>query len=185
MAEVKETALFSDIYFFRGEHAQKARELTNIIDKTTGLKIFQSAIELYIVAAVVGLKNNRREKIVKSDAQQYRIDVGQFISHSRDVEYVYQLVMLTYPDDKLKPIDRINNAFRYSKEKCTQNTINMEIFEGYMLGGVSILYDQFINEDNQRYSEYLSSLKSLISEYSLSNSDSTDEEFDFDTPEEF
>ena len=183
MAEIKKTTLFSDTYFFKGEHARKARELSNEIDKSSGISIFRSAVELYIAATVVGLHYNRREQFVPSEDQPFRIDVGQFIGqHFKDLDFIYKLVMLTYPNEALTPEQRINNAFRYSKDECEENTINMKVFEEYMLGGVSILYDHFINDNNQRYSEYLNSLNSLISGF-YSENDEEDEDIDFDTPE--
>ena len=52
MAKVKR--IFSDDYLFRGKYVAMVNDLTTEIDPHSGATIFNSAVELYLTAAIVG-----------------------------------------------------------------------------------------------------------------------------------
>lgn len=171
MIKDKTKGLFMEDYLFAGSHEEKARKLTSEIDNASGAKIFSSAIELYMAAAVVGAyykKKSCREKGEKT----LRIMQNQFTNHYEKLMFIYKLVMLSNSDLKLEPIDKINNAFRYR-----ENEENIKVFEEYMLGGVDILYDKLFVSTNTSYEDFLASLNGLLSEFEKIQQD--EDEIDF------
>ena len=87
--------LFMDDYLFVGSHEEKARKLTSEIDNASGAKIFSSAVELYMAAAVIGCHFDRRSPREKGD-KTYRIMQNQFSNHYYSLLYIiiyYQLVL--------------------------------------------------------------------------------------------
>ena len=177
MAEKK--TLFRSEYEFHGRYEQFARDLAyGPFDNDSQAKFFNSGVELFKTAAVVGLINNRREKAEKG-GDGYSVFPEQMSNHYNDLMFVFQTIMLTYDNADLTPKERINNAFRYSKNDDPHNEANFKIFEEFMLGGLCILHEHFINDANNRFSEYLASLKKLIDEYS--GKEEYEENFDFDS----
>lgn len=172
MAKTKIKRLFMDDYLFVGSHEEKARKLTSEIDNASGAKIFSSAVELYMAAAVIGCHFDRRSPREKGD-KTYRIMQNQFSNHYYSLLYIYKLVMLSENNISLEPIDKINNAFRYYDEPE-----NMKKFEEYMLGGIDILYDKLFISTNSSYDDFLNSLNSLISEFKSSGGNN-DGDIDF------
>lgn len=180
MAKIKGKSkkLFMDDYLFTGSHEEKARKLTSEIDNSSGAKIFTSAVQLYMAAAVVGCHYGRRSPREKGD-KTLRIMQNQFSNHYYDLIYIYKLVMLSEKDISLEPIDKINNAFKYY-----ESPENMKKFEEYMLGGVDILYDKIFTSTNSSYDDFLSSINALMGEFK--DSDKKDEvEIDFDSEVDF
>lgn len=149
-------SIFLEDFNFRGPHEEKARALINTIDEKTGTKVFSIAIELYMVAACIGCRLERRSKPDKS-GQGLRIFATQFTSRYKDLMFLFKLVLLSSNYNNLEPIDRVNRAFRnYSDDEYA------ELFEEYVLGGVDELYDYFFNKKNLLYDDYLNTMIEVI-----------------------
>lgn len=150
--------LFTGDFLFTGSHEKKARSLTNIIDTKSQSKIFKSAVELFITAALVGCINNRTA-IKEKGTETLKIYLTQFNTHRVALMNTYKLVLLCADSSKVSPIDRINRAFRdYSED------YNFELFISYVLGGIDELYSVFYDNGSVRYDDYLNSLISFIKE---------------------
>lgn len=171
MAREKNKGLFMDDYLFTGSHEEKARKLTSEIDNASSSKIFSSAVELYMAAAVIGCHYKKRSPKEKGD-KTFRIMQNQFTNHYSKLLFIYKLVMLNNSDLKLQPIDKINNAFRYR-----ENEENVKVFEEYMLGGIDILYDKLFVSTNTSYDDFLASLNSLLNDFTSNSSDNEDIDF--------
>lgn len=178
MAKTKQKKLFMDDYLFVGSHEEKARKLTSEIDNSSGAKIFTSAVELYMTAAIIGCYYDRRAPREKGD-KTYRIMQNQFSNHYYQLVYIYKLVMLSERDLSLEPIDKINNAFRYYDEPE-----NIKRFEEYMLGGIEILYDKLFVSTNSSYDDFLSSVNALMAEFKDAGK-KDDSDIDFDSEVDF
>ena len=160
MAKVKR--IFSDDYLFRGKYVAMVNDLTTEIDPHSGATIFNSAVELYLTAAIVG-------------AHSKRIMASQFSNHYNDLKFAYQLVMLNADRDELSAVDRVNNAFRYS-EADPEYPKNVATFERYMLGGLVFLHNRFIKSTNTHYEDYRISMDELIADMSGKKSENNDDE---------
>lgn len=162
MATVKR--LFTDDYLFRGKYVPMVNDLTSEIDPSSGATIFRSAVELYLVSAIVGAHYQLTAN-PDNTGETKRIMTSQFTNHYNDLKFAFQLVMLNADRDSLSPVDRINNAFRYSEADPEYPGI-VAMFERYMLGGLVFLHDRFIKPTNTHFDDYRISLDELLSEMS-------------------
>ncbi len=159
--------LFSGDYLFTGSHADKVRKLTAEIDSKSGASLFNSGVELFIIAALVGCINNRTAQKEKSD-NTFRIMTSQFNTHRYSLMQTYKMVLLCADSGNVEPVDRIKRAFReYSED------YNFDLFLSYVLGGVDELYSVFFENSPVRYDDYLNSLKAFLKENST-DSDSSE-----------
>ena len=134
--------LISGDFLFTGSHEKKVRSLINVIDTKSQSKIFNSAVEVFIIAARVGCINNRTAEKEKGD-ETLRIMVSQFNTHRTSLLNTYKLVLLCADSNNVSPVDRINRAFReYSED------YNFNLFISYVLGGVDELYSVFVTTIN-------------------------------------
>lgn len=178
MAKEKNKQLFMEDYLFVGSHEEKARKLVSEIDNSSGAKIFSSAVELYMTAAIIGSYYGRRSSRERGD-KTLRIMQNQFSNHYYDLIFIYKLVMLSDSSLSLDSRDKINNAFRYH-----ENLENVKKFEEYMLGGVDVLYEKLFGSNNSTYDDFLASLNALLSEFKDSKNDDEDD-INFDDEVDF
>ena len=87
MAKEKTKRLFMEDYLCIGSHEEKARKLVSEIDNSSGAKVFSSAVELYMAAAVIGCYYNRRSQREKGD-KTLRIMQNQFSNHYYDLMFI-------------------------------------------------------------------------------------------------
>lgn len=172
MAKVKR--IFSDDYLFRGKYVAMVNDLTTEIDPHSGATIFNSAVELYLTAAIVGARYQLTAN-PDNTGDSKRIMASQFSNHYNDLKFVYQLVMLNADRDELSAVDRVNNAFRYS-EADPEYPKNVATFERYMLGGLVFLHNRFIKSTNTHYEDYRISMDELIADMSGKKSENNDDE---------
>ena len=157
--------LFSGDFLFTGSHERKVRSLINVIDVKSQAKVFSSAVEVFITAALVGCINNRTATKEKGN-ETLRIMTSQFNTHRVALLNTYKLVLLCADSNNVTPINRINRAFKeYSED------YNFELYISYVLGGVEELYSVFYENGSVRYDDYLNSLKSFIKENLTQNED--------------
>lgn len=172
MAKVKR--IFSDDYLFRGKYVAMVNDLTTEIDPHSGATIFNSAVELYLTAAIVGAHYQLTAN-PDNTGDSKRIMASQFSNHYNDLKFAYQLVMLNADRDELSAVDRVNNAFRYS-EADPEYPKNVATFERYMLGGLVFLHNCFIKSTNTHYEDYRISMDELIADMSGKKSENNDDE---------
>ena len=170
--------MFLDDYLFRGQYEEMARSLTSIIDPSSGAKIFNSGIELYMTSAVVGAVFDLKAEPASGD-KTFRILANQFTNHGNELNFIFKFVMLNANKTSSENIDRINNAFKYNPED-NEYQVNAKEFEKYMLGGLKELYDTFILSSNKRYEDYLTSLNKFIDKFKTTNSNDDDIDLDGD-----
>lgn len=176
MTKVKR--IFTDDYLFRGKYVAMVNDLTTEIDPHSGAAIFNSAVELYLTAAIVGAHYQLTAN-PDNTGDSKRIMAAQFTNHYNDLKFAYQLVMLNAGRDELSAVDRINNSFRYSEED-SEYPANVATFERYMLGGLVYLHDRFIKSTNTHYEDYRISMDELIADMSGKKDDNRDsDDIDF------
>lgn len=170
--------MFLDDYLFRGQYEEMARALTSIIDPTSGSKIFNSGIELYMTSAIVGAAFDLKADPDVGD-KTFRILANQFTNHGDELNFIFKLVMLNANKSTNENIDRINNAFKYNPDDDEYQS-NAKLFEKYMLGGLKELYDTFILSSNKRYEDYLTSLNKFVEKFKRNDTDDVDIDLDGD-----
>ncbi|MGI6359480.1 MAG: hypothetical protein ACOX02_00345 [Acholeplasmatales bacterium] len=165
MKDLKE--LFVEPYIFKGETARKARSLIDqTIDGASETKIFNTVIELLMFAAIYGCYLNIKEEPFINNKQGDTLTIFQeTISNYRDeLIYIYKSIMLySYQNEPEKAIDRAFRTYR--------NPENKKIFDEYVHGGISELYDKFFNSTEAKYESYLNVVKEIINDLQVFDED--------------
>ncbi|UTY39265.1 hypothetical protein NMU03_00040 [Allocoprobacillus halotolerans] len=128
---------------FHGKHAEyviflcKDRGQIN----ESGLNLFQSKIELYILAPVIGIIYNRKAQ-TDPGPKKTTIQLQQINNYQDDLEYVYRIVLLLDNRENLSYEERLDRAFKYDNDE-KKTAENMKIFNEYVLGGIEYIYETF------------------------------------------
>lgn len=159
--------LFNEDYIFKGSQCEKVIKLTSPIDNNSPA-IFQTSIDLFIFASLVGVIKNRKSKPEKERGQSTtKIFLNQFSSHSVDLELVYKMILLTCKMEYPEPEARLGKAFRNP-----DLDENYKLFEEYMLGGLDEIYERVFVDSNRNFEDYLTSINELLNDLtSESNND--------------
>lgn len=152
--------LFLKNYSFYGKHCDMVKKLTQKIDEESGASVFNTAIELFVVAALVGVKNNHKEKPSVDKTRNTKILAEQFNSHSPEVQIAFKMVTLLGNSTKYDEVERLNKTFRNPK-----TDENYSQFEEYMLGGLEDIYNKIMLDTNKTYSDYLKSVNDFIEQF--------------------
>lgn len=170
--------MFLKNYYFYGYQAEKVKKLIDVVDNESNAKIFEYAIDLFIVAAAIGVKNNHKVKQSNDKTNTFNIFAEQFNNHSHELELVFKFVTLLGNQNIYDEETRLNKAFR------NPNTDeNFSVFEEYMLGGIDDLYDMFFVDSNKIYRDYSMTMNKFVSDLSNpvqeDDDDIPDDDIDF------
>ncbi len=158
--------LFLKNYSFYGKHCDMVKRLTQKIDEDSGASVFNAAIELFVVAALVGVKNDHKEKPSVDKTRETKILAEQFNSHSPEVQIAFKMVTLLGNANKYDEIERLNRTFRNP-----ETNDNYSQFEEYMLGGLEDIYNKIMLDTNKVYSDYLKSINEFLDQFKAAEND--------------
>ena len=153
--------MFNKEYLFRGKHAIKVNHLTAVFEENDYGKynLFSRNIDVYMIAPLIGFLYNKKSEIDKENNQTTKIFLEQLTRESRNLEFVYKLIMLH--DSSLDINKRLDKAFRnYGTQKAVEDEL---LFENYVLGGVDYLYERLIQKSNT-HEEYFQNLYEFVLE---------------------
>lgn len=151
--------LFLKNYSFYGKHADMVNALIAKVDEESDASIFTIVIDLFIMSAIIGVKNNHKSKPDSDKTRDKKILAEQFNSHSHDIKIVFKFVTLLGNKEKFDEVMRLNKTFRNP-----ETDENYQEFEEYMLGGLEDIYNKFIVSSNTNYSDYLTTMNQFISD---------------------
>ena len=83
--------MFEEQYRFYGKHADMVNELTNVFDESSNAKVFNSNIELLLIAPLVGYVYQRREERDRSQGSATvteSIFPAELIKRQKSLEYM-------------------------------------------------------------------------------------------------
>ena len=157
--------MFENDYVFKGKHANMVTRLTSEIDSKTKFKLFDRNVDVLIIAPIVGFlygRTARRDESVQTDNVK-KINYQQMSNESDNLKFNYQLIMLLHNKDKIAIEQRLNRAFRYTKdspeiEEC------YKIYEQYILGGIEVL-DEKLLVDATNVDDYINNIYNFINDY--------------------
>ena len=157
--------MFENDYVFKGKHANMVTRLTSEIDSKTKFKLFDRNVDVLIIAPIVGFlygRTARRDESVQTDNVK-KINYQQMSNESDNLKFNYQLIMLLHDKDKIAIEQRLNRAFRYTKdspeiEEC------YKIYEQYILGGIEVL-DEKLLVDATNVDDYINNIYNFINDY--------------------
>ncbi|MBQ7417577.1 MAG: hypothetical protein IJV18_05755, partial [Acidaminococcaceae bacterium] len=104
--------MFEEQYRFYGKHADMVNELTNVFDESSNAKVFNSNIELLLVAPLVGFVFQRkveRDRSIGASSNNESIMPGELIKRQKNLEYNFKLILLLdkkYEPDEKKRLDK-------------------------------------------------------------------------------
>ena len=147
--------MFNKDFKISGKHANYWKDLCELAgnvpdrDQHANFKIFKSYIDAYVTCPIVGFVYNRKgveDKTVPGDAGMLAEVV---IKNAPELKYVYQIIMLLDTDSEPDQDKRVYRAFNLSEEKPEGRELvaqNMAIFNSYILGGLEVLHEEFVDE---------------------------------------
>lgn len=159
----------SDFYFTgsQRDYVEKMWTQNQINDS-----YFARLVDLYAIAAVVGLRLHRRLPAESTeDPKKRTVQLTQIAALHQTLIPIMKLVLLLDDSRGLSAEQRIESAFRNPESK-EEYEANMELFNSYVRGGTEFLYQQLIlrtqdeiadtHEDN-RINNILALLKDSLS----------------------
>jgi hypothetical protein len=156
--------MFTKNYRVLGKHATYIRFLNayaqNLDKKVKAAGIFAYAVDVYMVAPLIGAAYKRKAPVDTESKDDLNILAEQFISRQKQLDDVYRLVMLSDESVKLSDDERIDRAFK-TDEDSKQQAVNLEIFHQYMRGGVEWLYERITEGTDY----YLDKIKDFLTLY--------------------
>lgn len=155
--------MFEEQYRFYGKHADMVNELTNVFDESSNAKVFNSNIELLLVAPLVGFVFQRkveRDRSIGASSNNESIMPGELIKRQKNLEYNFKLILLL--DKKYEPDEkkRLDKAFRY----FGNNPSDYELFQSYVRGGIEVLYEKLIVNCNSPI-DYVNHISDFLEDF--------------------
>jgi hypothetical protein len=159
--------MFTTNYRFTGKHATYVKFLnayTKNLDKTAEVAgVFAYAIDVYMIAPLIGVAYNRRSPVDTNTTDSINILESQFLSRQDKLENVYRLIMLSEKSSDLSTDDRIERAFK-DDEAPEKIITHMDLFHQYMRGGIEWLYE-FFTDGASSQDDYLGKINELVKQF--------------------
>lgn len=140
--------MFDKQIIFTGKHAEYLRKLAKGSSKDDSEWVFQSNYEVLLIAPVIGFIYNRSAKAERDAGIKDNNIFLEAINRVRnDLEFTYRILMILHKKSDLSTDERLNRAFRYDRNDEKRKSGD-EVFWGYVLGGIEVLYEKFIEESH-------------------------------------
>lgn len=131
-----------DEVFFKGKHRDYIDQLWKLNQIQNSY--FARLVDLYSVAAILGLKLKRRSKEEKDDTGIKRtIQMQQLANTYQTLSTIMKMVLIMDDSRKLTFEQKLESAFMIPEDKETYEE-NMELFNSYARGGIEYLYEQLV-----------------------------------------
>jgi len=105
---------------------------------------FRRLIDLYAVAAVIGLKTKRRSPEDRDETNIKRtIQVEQLVTNTQVLLPIMRLILVMDESRDMTFEEKLESAFLIPDNYETYKT-NMELFNSYARGGIEYLYEKLI-----------------------------------------
>lgn len=136
--------MFEKEYSFYGKHAVMVNLLKNSVDTNRKFRFFERNIDIYLVAPIIGLQCNKWIELDKSTKDTSKIFSDRLIKSSEEIKFNMQVVLLKHNEENSSLETRLEKAFK-SKDLFIKE--HREIFEGYVRGGIEVLYEGLLDQD--------------------------------------
>ena len=154
-----------DEMFFVGKHREYVDKLW-----TQGKiqeSFFRRLVDLYAVAAIVGLKSKRKSPEDRDDSDIKRtVQMKQLNENYSTLLPIMRLVLILDDSRDMSFEEKLESAFMIPEDIDTYKT-NMELFNSYARGGIEYLYEKLIlripSVDEDHMDFRISNISHLIS----------------------
>ena len=144
--------MFDKEFRFTGKHANYVTKLSSKFGDTTA-KIFDSNVNVYVQAPIVGFLFQKKSPIDNSSEDTAHILRDQILGYKQDLEFNMQLILLLDKEYEPDETKRVDKAFRnFGKDEN-----DIELFSSYVRGGIEILYEKLI-ENASTSDDYIQNL---------------------------
>lgn len=142
---------FKKEFQFYGKHARMAGELwvQNDYEHT----YFKRLIDLYVVAAVVGFRVDRKAEIDYSPVDSKSVFPEQMLKAKEDLDFIMQMMIMLEYKDKMPEEEAVKKAFRGASTREEFDTYQ-EMFNSYVRGGVEELYERLVVRKSEPEDEF-------------------------------
>lgn len=138
--------MFDKQIIFTGKHADYLRKLAKGSSSDSAEWVFQYNYEVLLIAPLIGFLYNRTAEAEKNtDVKENNIFLEAINRIRNDLEFTYRLIMILHKKKELSVDERLNRAFRYDRDDEKRKSGD-EVFWGYVLGGIEVLYEKFVEE---------------------------------------
>lgn len=141
-------------------HIEGSEITVSDVDKT--VYVFETLIECFLVAAMLGVINERTAPVDKSGGKDATILSSQLLGRRNDIARIVSHMKLATTDG-LEPEERIKAAFR--TRSSTEEKEIEELFCTYVAGGLEII-DEYLGTCSS-FEEIANSIYKLSSDYIL------------------
>lgn len=147
--------MFDKDFKMTGIHANYLKDLCilagNVPDREqhANFKIFNAYIDAYITCPIIGYQYNRKGTMGKAVDGDAGILADAILKRSKELKYVYQILMLVDEDSEPDVDKRVYRAFNFSEKTPEDKAAiaeNMKIYNSYFLGGLEVLHEMFVDE---------------------------------------
>ena len=132
---------FKKEFEFRGKHARMVGEMWKANDYEH--TYFKRLIDVYILAAVVGFRLDRKADEDYAPFEPRSIFPEQLIREKDKLDFLMQMILMLEFAEKMPQEEAVKIAFRGAETKEEFDRYN-EIFHSYVRGGVEELYERLI-----------------------------------------
>lgn len=101
---------------------------------------FKRLVDLYAIAAIIGLRVKRAVPEDKNEDGKRTVQVDQLTTKLEELDTVIQMILLLDETSSLSVEDKINRAFKGPRTKEEFDS-NVELFSSYVRGGIEILHE--------------------------------------------
>ncbi len=155
-----------DEMFFVGKHRQYVDKLW--VQNKIQESYFKRLVDLYAVAAIVGLKTGRKAAEEKDEMDMKRtVQMKQLNDNIQTLLPIMRMVLIMDDSRGLTLEEKLESAFMIPEDEETYSA-NMELFNSYARGGVEYLYEQLVLRTvdiDDDYTDYrISNIVALVTE---------------------
>lgn len=167
--------MFDKQIVFTGKHADYLRQLSKGSSNESREWIFSFNYEVLLIAPIVGFLNKRFSTPERdTNIRENNIFLEAINRIRNDLEFTYRVIMLLH-DRKSIPIEeRLNKAFRYDRDEEKRKSGD-EVFMGYLLGGIEVLYEKMI-EESHGDDETVQNLYEFVEAFQMTRVDEFDQD---------
>ncbi len=105
---------------------------------------FRRLVDLYAIAAIVGLKAGRKSAEERDESDIKRtVQTKQLIDNYQMLMTIMRMVLVMDDSREMTFEEKLENAFLIPEDEETYRT-NMELFNSYARGGIEYLYEKLV-----------------------------------------
>lgn len=132
---------FRKEFEFHGKHARMADELCSIKDIENNY--FKRVIDIYLLAAIVGFRFDRRAKVDYSSADTKSIFPEVMNKEKENLDFIMQIILMLDNVKSMNSKESVIQAFKGALTK--EQYIEYETkFNDYVRGGLEEIYESLI-----------------------------------------